>query len=80
MNLRPMVDDPFAIALNALVDSQTNDEFCENVLVHQPLSCETAFCDDKQGILNRRHPRDPFLTQIVVLETLQSPLLELGHF
>lgn len=66
--------------LNAQVERKTNDEFCPNILAQQSLSYDSAFCEDRQGRLTRRHPRDQFLTQIVVPETFHSLLLGLGHF
>ena len=51
----------------------------KTVLAGQSESRDSAFFDDHQGVLKRRHPFDPGIVQVVVPRTLRARLLRLCH-
>ena len=55
------------------------DEFCRTVLARKSEFRDSAFFEDHQGVLKRKHPFDPDIVQVVVPRTLRARFFCLCH-
>ena len=75
----PQDDLPAPLTIEKIAEEQRVDDFCQTVLARQSESRDSAFFEDHQGVLKRRHPFDPDIVQVVVPRTLRARLLRLCH-
>ncbi|CDF40838.1 unnamed protein product [Chondrus crispus] len=75
----PQDDLPAPLTIEEIAEEQRVDDFCQTVLARQSESRDSAFFEDHQGVLKRRHPFDPDIVQVVVPRTLRARLLRLCH-
>ena len=76
----PSQDDLRApLTIEEIAEEQRVDDFCQTVLARQSESRDSAFFEDHQGVLKRRHPFDSYIVQVVVPRKLRARLLCLCH-
>lgn len=75
----PNANLPAPLMLEEIAEEQKRDAFCQTVLSRQSRKLDSAFFEDDDGLLKRKPPSDPTLTQVVVPETLRARLLTLCH-
>ena len=75
----PQEDIPAPLTIEEIAEEQRVDDFSQTGLARQSESWDSAFFEDHQGVLKRRHPFDPDLIQVVVSRTMRARLLRLCH-
>ena len=75
----PQDDLPAPLTLDEIAEEQRVDYFFQTVLARQSESRESAFFENHQGVLKRKHPYDPEIIQVVVPQSLRTRLLRLCH-
>ena len=75
----PQDDLPAPLPIEEIAEEQRVDDFCQTVLARQSESRDSAFFEEHQGVLKRRHPFDPDIVQVGVPRALRARLLRLCH-
>ena len=75
----PQDDLPAPLTIEEIAEEQRLDDFCKTVLARQSESRDSAFFEDHQGVLKRRHPFEPDTVLAVVPRTLRARRLRLCH-
>ena len=73
-----LVDFPLS-TIEEILEAQKTDSFCQTVLARQSKRIDSAFFEGPDGLLRRRHPREPDIEQVVLPETLRPRVLQLAH-
>ena len=77
---RQTADLPLPLTLEELLEEQSTDEFCQEVLRAQVGRRGTPFFEDEDGLLCRTSPTDPDVAQVVLPSTLRHRVLRLAHY
>ena len=72
-------DVPTKITTEEILEAQKMDDFCQNVLARQSKRTYSAFFEGPDGLLRRRHPREPDIEQVILPDTLLPRVLQLAH-
>ena len=72
-------DVPTKITIEEILEAQKTDSFCQTVLARQSKRIDSAFFEGPDGLLRRRHPREPDIEQVVLPDTLRRRVLQLAH-
>ena len=76
---RQAADLPSPLTTEEILEEQSTDEFCQDVLRGQVGQRGTLFFEDDDGLLCRSSPKDPGVVQIVLPSTLRHRVLRLAH-
>lgn len=71
---------PTPLTQDEILEEQKNDEFCQTIAATQMSRTDSCFFENDDGVLCRRHPRDPDLVQVVLPSTLRHRVLRLAHY
>ena len=67
------------ITIEEILEAQKTDSFCQTVLARRSKRIDSAFFEGPDGLLRRRHPREPDIEQFVLPDTLRPRVLQLAH-
>ena len=70
---------PTKITIEEILEAQKTDAFCQTVLARQSKRYDSAFFEGADGLLRRRHPREPDIEQVVLPDSLRPRVLQLAH-
>ena len=70
---------PTKITIEEILEAQKTDAFCQTVLARQSKRYDSAFFEGPDGLLRRRHPREPDIEQVVLPDSLRPRVLQLAH-
>ena len=70
---------PTKTTFEETLEAQKTDSFCQTVLARQSKRIDSAFFEGPDGLLRRRHPREPDIEQVVLPDTLRPRILQLAH-
>ena len=70
---------PTKITIEEILEAPKTDSFCQNVLARQSKRIDSAFFDGPDGLLRRRHPREPDIEQVLLPDTLHRRVLQQAH-
>ena len=71
-------DVPTKITIQEILEAQKTDSFCQTVLAMQSKGIGSAFFEGPDGLLRRRHPREPDTEPVVLPDTLRPRVLQLA--
>lgn len=74
------MEGPLNLTFANLIEAQKGEDFYQTGFSRQDRSKDSDFFEDKQGLLQRMLPMDPFCMQIVLSEALRPRLVCLTHF
>ena len=72
-------DVPTKITIEEILEAQETDSFCQTVLARQLNRIDSAFFEGRDGLLRRRHPREPDIEQVFLADRLRPRFLQLAH-
>lgn len=70
---------PARLARQEILEAQRADSFCQDIVTRLLPEGKSYFFEDTDGMLCRRHPRNPDITQIVLPESLRARVCRLAH-
>ena len=66
---------PTKITIEEILEAQKTDAFFQTVLARQSKRYDSAFFEKPDGLLRRRHPREPDIEQVVLPDSLRPRVL-----